>query len=370
MRVGMAVPAFLPATGYGGPVWNIVRLIHSLVPERVATTVLTSTMSDIGTAELPPGPATIDGFDLERMPVRLALKWSPWVSWNSPQAKIDVLHVFGAWNGLSYSSIRWANRNGVPWIWEPSGMLPARGRKQTLKRIITRYHLKLARTAAGIVWTAPQEREEAPAGFADVRYWLRPNPSPEAGEVTYPERSAARRDLGLPVEGPVWGYLGRIAGRKGIEDLLRIWKAAEAPGHLCVVGPIEDEALAQSLRDAGDSVTLLPPVTPDRRYAFLRAIDALVLIPSFGENFALVVVEAIAAGTPALVSRAVGAGYWLADHGAVVMDPHEAELARIFKSGRPPEVRCSVPDVLTPAEVGKAQARIYAEAINSNSPSR
>jgi len=363
MRIGMAVAAFLPASGYGGPVWNIVRLMRALEGAGVDSTVLTTTLAAPGRATLPPGQATVDGLAIERMPVRLVYHWSPWVRWLGPQVGVDLLHVFGLWNGLSYAAIHWANRAGVPWVWEPSGMMVLRGKKRLIKRLLTPYHRRLARSAAGIIWTAPQERDEAPEPFREVRHWLRPNPAPEVSEVVLPDRRDARKTLGLPAEGPVWGYLGRVAARKGIDSLLRIWRAAGGPGTLCVTGPVEDRELAATLRAAGPDVVLHPPVAPADRWALLRALDALVLIPDYGENFGLVVVEAIAAGTPALVSPAVGAGHWLAGHGAIVLDPVAERLAEIFRSGAAPSVPCSIPGVLELDAVGRTQAEIYRAAL-------
>jgi glycosyltransferase involved in cell wall biosynthesis len=363
MHVGMAVPAFLPAVGYGGPVWNIIRLIDSLASRQIESVVLCSTLSDSGTADLPAGRTEIDGMAIQRMPVRFAYRWSPIVRWQAPQTKIDILHVFGLWNGLSYSAIRWANRSGTPWVWEPSGMLPTRGQKRWLKKRLTPYHVRLARTASGIIWTAPQEREEAPAPFRQFRHWMRANPSPDISDRVLPDRQSARRALGLPETGPIWGYLGRIANRKGIPALLQTWKSSGGPGLLCITGHAEDPQLIADIERAGDNVRLCPPVTPDERWTYLRAIDGLVLLPDYGENYALVVVEAIAAGTPALVSPAVGAGFWLRGHGATIVAPPYDDLAKIFRSGEVPAESCSIPPVLTLPQIGQTQAEIYQDAI-------
>ncbi len=88
-----------------------------------------------------------------------------------------------------------------------------------------------------------------------------------------------------------------------------------------------------------------------------------MLLPDYGENYALVVVEAIAAGTPALVSPAVGAGFWLKGHGATVVAPPYDDLTRIFRSGDVPAEECSIPSVLTLPQIGQTQAEIYRDAI-------
>jgi glycosyltransferase involved in cell wall biosynthesis len=367
VRVGLALPAFLPATGYGGPVWNTLRVARALVGAGVESVLLTSTQSGPGRAELPPGPDVVEGLQIERMPVRWTHGWSPWVRWSAPARPVDVLHVFGLWNGLSYSAMRWASRAGVPWVWEPSGMLPPLGRKALVKRALTPWHLRLGCRAAGLIWTAPQERDEAPVGFRELRHWLRPNPAPEPEASAGVERREARARLGFPADGPLWGYLGRVARRKGIETLLEAWRSAGGPGRLCFTGPSEDQRLAAAVRAAGPSVELRPPVTPAERGILLRAYDALVLVPAYGENFGLVVAEAIAAATPAVVSPAVGAGHWLAGHGAVVVDPPEERLREMFRAGTPPRVACSIPEALRAEVVGRLQAQIYRHACGGSS---
>jgi glycosyltransferase involved in cell wall biosynthesis len=358
----MAIPGFLPARGYGGPIEVVLCLADGLVSAGVELEVLTSTLIEPGRSGLPPGPARERDLDVLRMPTPIAFRWSPWVRFRAPERRPDVLHVFGVWNGLSYAAMRWAESAGVPWIWEPSGMLPTRGRHRWVKRLVTPWHVRRARAAAGVIWTSPQERKEAPAGLTDVRYWLRSNPPPADLPTDLPDRAEARRRLDLPAEGPLWGYLGRIDDRKGIPEVLEAWREARGPGTLLFAGPAAHAELAAMI-DGTAGARRLEPLDADTRWLYLRALDSLVLAPKFGENFGIVVMEAIAVGTPALVTPEVGAGYWLAEAGATATTGGHAEWVRRFRDGDLPPPAGRIPESLTNAPICEQMVRIYREAI-------
>jgi glycosyltransferase involved in cell wall biosynthesis len=359
VRVGFAIPAFLPARGYGGPVETVLGLARATGGLGVTHEVYTSTLSRRGERSLPAGPTEEAGLPVLRMPTPLAYGWAPLVLWQRPAPEPDLVHVLGLWNGLSYSAAHYAITRRIPWLWEPCGMLVPRGRRRALKLLLTPYHLALARLCAGIVWKSPQERAEAPALLRGVRSFWRPNAVEQPPAL--PTRAEARRALGLPLDGPLWGYLGRIAHRKGIPELLSVWQRAHGPGHLVLAGPPEDASLAATTRAA--AVLLLGAQDRDRRWLFLRALDALVLLPSYGENFGNVVAEAVAAGTPAVLSPAVGAGHWLAGAGAVVVAPPFGELERMMRAGAPPPAPAGLPAALDPAAIGRAQVAIYREVL-------
>jgi D-inositol-3-phosphate glycosyltransferase len=132
-------------------------------------------------------------------------------------------------------------------------------------------------------------------------------------------RLAARRRLGLPQDGYVVAFVGRIQPLKAPDVLLRAAAALrerdpDIARRLTVVvvgGPSGSGLdrptalidLAASLGIA-DSVRFLPPQTGADLPALYRAAD-LVAVPSYNESFGLVALEAQACGTP-VVAAAVG----------------------------------------------------------------
>lgn len=135
-----------------------------------------------------------------------------------------------------------------------------------------------------------------PPGVDTRRY--RP-PTPE-------ERSLARRRLGLPEDGPVVGFLGRLARDKGPDLLLEA--LARLSGRPTVAlageGPMEGElraraaalGLSGALRFLGRLADPLP---------FHWAIDVLAA-PSRREGLGLAALEALACGRPVAGFRAGG----------------------------------------------------------------
>lgn len=127
-------------------------------------------------------------------------------------------------------------------------------------------------------------------------------PDPEA-------RVMVRQSLTIPLESPVFLFLGRLNRDKGVLDLALAFAqhASRATGsHLMLVGSDEEELEATIRSACGSSAGRLRFVgltsTPER---YLAAADVLVL-PSYREGFGSVVIEAAATGIPALVSRIYG----------------------------------------------------------------
>jgi len=122
-------------------------------------------------------------------------------------------------------------------------------------------------------------------------------------------RAAVRAELGIAPKATVFLFLGRLTRDKGVLDLAQAF-ASLAPTHpaavLLLVGPDEERvrpaiesicrAHAGQLRFAGYTRS------PER---YIAAADTLCL-PSYREGFSTVIIEAAAAGVPAIGSRIYG----------------------------------------------------------------
>ena len=357
MRIALVVPAFFPARGYGGPAFVARDLACLLRDVGVEVEIITSTLKAPGDTSLRPGPDTVDGLHVYRMPTALAWQWSPWVRWRAPSGATDIVHVLGAWNGLSYAALRWGIGQEISTLWEPVGMLTRHGRHRLLRRWMASRHQARSDQLSGIIWTSPREREEAELDDHGY-YWLRPNPVAEPPDEAA-DQARCKSRLDLDGRAPLWGYLGRIAHRKGVDTLLAAWAEADSPGRLVLAGPVEDRGLMRLARET-PGVEALEALDETERWHFLGALDALLLMPAWGENFGNVVAEAVRIGTPALVSPAVGARHWL-DEGVTVIEP--ASLATRLREPPPPRTRPALPEPLEPVRIRDRQLEIYREAI-------
>ncbi len=138
-------------------------------------------------------------------------------------------------------------------------------------------------------------------------------------------RPQARRALGLPTDGPLLLFVGRIQPLKGVEVAVRALGALgprHADARLAIVGgpsgprgQAEVDRLESLVDELGltDRVGFVPPRPHELLSTFYRAAD-VCLVPSRSESFGLVALEAAACGTPVVASD-VGGLQTLVDHG-------------------------------------------------------
>ncbi|WP_246069754.1 glycosyltransferase [Humibacillus xanthopallidus] len=110
------------------------------------------------------------------------------------------------------------------------------------------------------------------------------------------------------VGGPVVGYAGRLDPAKGVDVLLRA-AALEATVRVRIAGDGPERAALAALADRlgiADRVEFVGPLAPEALPDFYRALDVLVVpsltTQSWVEQFGRVALEAMACGTPVVVS--------------------------------------------------------------------
>lgn len=121
-------------------------------------------------------------------------------------------------------------------------------------------------------------------------------------------REAERRRLGMT--GTVFAYVGRIWQPKGIFDLIDAYEHVRSGGgavHLVVIGDGRDEDRLRSLLvDRGvDGVTFAGFVQREELPAWYAIADVLVF-PTQGDPYGMVVDEAMAAGLPVISTTSAG----------------------------------------------------------------
>lgn len=164
---------------------------------------------------------------------------------------------------------------------------------------------------------------------------------PDDGTSLRERRRALRAGLGLPTEGGLVLFAGRVQPLKGPDVLVRALgvlaeRGEPVPTLVVLGGPSgrptavrELEALAYQM-GVSDRVVVRPPVPRDALVHWYRAAD-LVAVPSHNETFGLVAAEAQASGTPVVAAAVGGLRTVVEDQvsGVLVPDHDPATWARV-----------------------------------------
>lgn len=237
----------------------------------------------------------------------------------SSTAKATVVHDHGIWLSSNHGVAKFCRKRQVIRVVSPRGMLSEwsinRGRlKKKLAWAAFQHHD--LRTATAFHVTSELERTEVRAlGFRQPVAVI-PNGIVLPEAMPEWQRDAGRKTI---------LFLSRIHPKKGLVELVQAWAAAK-PGpewRLLLVGPDEGgyaDAVQRQINQEGvaESVQIQPAVSNDEKWNLYRRADIFVL-PSFSENFGLVVAEAMAAGLPVITStgtpweevRNQNCGWWI-----------------------------------------------------------
>jgi glycosyltransferase involved in cell wall biosynthesis len=244
-------------------------------------------------------------------------RFSDWIK--QRRASYDAVIVHGVWQYHSFGVWRALHGTATPYFVFPHGMLdPWFNRTYPLKHIKKLFYwpwgeYRVLRDAAAVLFTSEEERRLARESFRlyhcnerVVNYGTAAPPNREGAREKFYEAFPKLRTSRFLL------FLGRLHEKKGcdllIEAFLQVRKSAVAPIVLVMAGPCSDDGYFNSLRQlansAGDSILFPGMLAGDVKWGALSAADAFVL-PSHQENFGIAVAEALACGTPVLISNKI-----------------------------------------------------------------
>lgn len=122
-------------------------------------------------------------------------------------------------------------------------------------------------------------------------------------------RNSVRVTSGVPENGFVFLFVGRLTSDKGINDLLSAFKNVRQHNsfvELWIVGP-DEEGMASSIQKSSNELQGVIKLfkQTSQPELFMAAADVLIL-PSYREGFGTVVIEAAACGIPTLAYKIDG----------------------------------------------------------------
>jgi len=330
------VPTYLPATRYGGPIYAAHGLCRALAAAGHDVSVCTTNVDGPGESGVALGESVnMDGVNVTYFPSRLIrrLYWSPNMLAHLKRSvpHVDFVHLHSVFLWPTWAAARVSRAAEIPYAISPRGMLVKDlidERSTIVKRLwLTLIERRNISSAAFVHSTTDLEAREI------ERLGLRPRSMviiPNGVEFSVGARRGRHADVS-DVNRPYFLFLGRLNWKKGIE--VAVSAMTEVIGaDLIVAGHDEDGYRARLERlvaekGVSDRVRFFGAVAGERKDELLAKAAGLVL-PSISENFANVVVEAMAVGCPVIVSPGVGlAGTVLATGSGFVVKREGGEFA-------------------------------------------
>jgi len=356
MRILNVTETYAPFLEFGGPPVKVRALSEGLARRGHAVMVLTADWGIAKRMEASEGrmDAEMSPFGWRRKENDVQAIYLPtWlryrtVSWN-PAVKrycrarlknYDVVHIFGLYDLLGPAVAEACRARGLRYVLEPIGMFVPIVRNFLLKHI---YHQlwgrRLFERASAVIATSNQEVEELiSGGVPRERVVLRRN----GVEVptAWPEGGQFRQAQGISADTKLVLFLGRLSAKKSPELLLQAVASLPAeiggrPVMLVFAGPDEggmQAKLEQMAEGAGirTRVRFAGAIFGTEKWAAYRDADVFVL-PSQNENFGNTAAEAVAAGTPVIVSEQCGIAPLLAEEAGLSVKHDCAALAQALQ---------------------------------------
>ena len=310
MSAPISVLHFVPSLHYrdGGPSHSVIRLTDALAEDENLSITLVS-HSDPKLESIPSSNGRVlrrTATSSSQLALRSGLLDRRLLARTLATQRVDLMHIHSLWHLSNHWAMRLASRSATPLICNPRGMLEPwslayRAWKKRLALLL--FHRTDMERARAFIATSVMESESI------RRMGLRQPVAIIPNGVDFPVLPAGSTDSAIQPGGEkVVLFLSRIHPKKGVRVLLQAWAKCTLPGwRLVLAGPDEGGHLGVVMRDIetlgiASTVSYIGEVRADRKEATYRSASLFVL-PSFGENFGLVIAEALAYGIPVITTH-------------------------------------------------------------------
>jgi glycosyltransferase involved in cell wall biosynthesis len=211
----------------------------------------------------------------------------------------NLIHLQHIWHPYIALMARAARKKNIPYIITPRGMLePWIMARNTWKKklAMTLYQHRDLRKAALLHVTCEEEKQHIRKLGFKQEIAVIPN------GLDLSQVPKAKEDYGTQKV----VFLSRIHPKKGIELLLRAWRQLNTACWTLEIAGYGDPAYIEQIREQITryqlrNVKLVGPQYGEAKWDFLKSADLLVL-PTWSENFGIVVAEALAVGVPVITT--------------------------------------------------------------------
>jgi glycosyltransferase involved in cell wall biosynthesis len=223
------------------------------------------------------------------------------------------VHVEALWEEIQHQGAKIAHRLRVPYVISPHGMLDPWSLSQSRLKKQIYMALRLRRDlnrASALHFTTSIERDLTTPLKLKPPAIVEPNGVDLREFDALPARGAFRARHPQIGERPMVLFLSRVHPKKGLDLLVPAFAAAAPPSAVLVIaGPDSDgyaEQVRASAERAGIGERIIFTGMLRGRDRLEPMVDAdLFVLPSYQENFGIVVAEALACGCPVIISDQV-----------------------------------------------------------------
>jgi len=322
---------YKPAYRLGGPIWSISALAEGMVARGHTVTVFTTNGNADENLDVPTDRSVdVDGVAVRYFrrtePFREYVPWLKYLSQSigylyTPELvpalhslidRVDVVHTQMPFVYPTQAAARVAFAHHRPVFYSQRGVFdPSRLRFRSWKKslYIRLVERPIMRRSTGLVALTPDEIASFRALGVQTPVHLIPNGIDVERFRRVPAGSSASA-LGIRPDHHVILFLARLHETKGadmlVEAFIRI--AQQHPKALLVLAGNDEQDVLSRLRariaaaNVSDRVITPGLVTGDQKLDLLARAD-LFALPSIGEGLSMAILEALASGTPAIISR-------------------------------------------------------------------
>lgn len=257
--------------------------------------------------------------DPARFPRRATLLWRHLDALRSA-GRVDVVHVHLAWHPQKAIAAAWCRRVNVPYVVTThAGYTPDRVAYHGIRKRIgwTLWERGFLNGAAAIHVICKEEISDLRSLGVTAPVFQAYNGINWTQLPKKRDRAHLRARLGLAPDRVLMVYVGRVAPEKNLEGLVRalglVRKAGCEPPDLVIIGPADPSARERVLALAeavgvAERVHLVGALFGPEKYDAMASAD-FYAHPAWSDVVSIAVMEALACGLPAVVTRSSYVSY-------------------------------------------------------------